>query len=210
MNEAQENGTQTGEVQVDETPDDDVVAGEMSTDSGVGDGADVEKARRLRLRGFLRDLIRQEGKMEAAELLGVNHKTLTRAEESGEMTGRLSDALELLLRRADDAEVARLRERVDEMEERLAALEGGAETPGAAEAQDGGESVREGNGDDDETAAQARADDSETPAEDGKDGDGAGWSETRAAPSSRSCTTAPSVRSAEARAWLTASSENAR
>ena len=71
--------------------------------------ADAERLRRLRLSEFLRDLVRQEGKMEAAELLGVNHKTLTRAEESGEITGRMGDALELLLRRADDAEVARLR-----------------------------------------------------------------------------------------------------
>ena len=74
-----------------------------------GNGSvDAERLRRLRLSEFLRDLVRQEGKMEAAELLGVNHKTLTRAEESGEITGRMGDALELLLRRADDAEVARL------------------------------------------------------------------------------------------------------
>ena len=185
MSETQVNGTQTDDVQVDETPDDDAMVEEMSTDGGVGDGADVEKARRLRLKGFLRDLIRQEGKMEAAEMLGVNHKTLTRAEDSGEMTGRLSDALELLLRRADDAEVARLRERVGEMEKRLAALEGGAETPGAAEAKGGGESVREGNGEEDETEAKAqdeKVDDTETQVEGGKDGDGAGRSETNAAP----------------------------
>ncbi len=80
------------------------------------DGLEVEQLRRLRLSEFLRDLVRQEGKMEAAELLGVNHKTLTRAEESGEITGRMGDALELLLRRADDAEVAHLRETVSVLE----------------------------------------------------------------------------------------------
>ena len=181
MNETQVNGTQAGERRVEETPDDDVVAGEMSSDGGEGDGSDVEKARRLRLRGFLRDLVRQEGKMEAAELLGVNHKTLTRAEESGEITGRMSDALELLLRRADDDEVARLRERVDEMEERLAALEGGVETPGS-QAKGEGESGRDEHGDDDGTEAHALEDDSEKQVEDGQDGDGAGRSETRAAP----------------------------
>ena len=185
MNEAQVNGAQTDDVQVDETPEDDAMAEEMSTDGGGGDGSDVEMARRLRLKGFLRDLIRQEGKMEAAELLGVNHKTLTRAEDSGEITGRLSDALELLLRRADDAEVARLREAVDALEERLAALEGGMETPGTAESEGGGESDPDGKGDDDETETQAQEeqeDDSEKQVEDGKDGDGAGRSETRAAP----------------------------
>ncbi len=63
-----------------------------------GNGSvDAERLRRLRLSEFLRDLVRQEGKMEAAELLGVNHKTLTRAEESGEITGRMGDALERLL-----------------------------------------------------------------------------------------------------------------
>ena len=35
--------------------------------------------------------------MEAAVLLGVNYRTLVKAEESGEMTGRMSDALERLL-----------------------------------------------------------------------------------------------------------------
>ncbi len=104
-----------------------------------GNGSvDAERLRRLRLSEFLRDLVRQEGKMEAAELLGVNHKTLTRAEESGEITGRMGDALELLLRRADDAEVARLRETVGALEERVAALEGGMETPPAADVEGGG------------------------------------------------------------------------
>ncbi len=172
MNETQMNGTH-----VEETPDDGAMADGMASDGGGDEGWDVEKARRHRLREFLRDLIRQEGKMEAAELLGVNNKTLTRAEESGEITGRMSDALELLLRRTDDAEVARLREAVRVMEERLAALEGGVEKPDAEEA--------EGDGGEDEANTQAQEkqeDDTKTQAEDGKDGEGAGRSETGAAP----------------------------
>ena len=85
----------------------------------------------------------------------------------------MGDALELLLRRADDAEVARLRETVGALEERVAALEGGMETPPAADVEDeheGGGAVVEDGGDD-----QAGAEDGE--------GDGAGRSETRAAPS---------------------------
>ena len=178
MNEAQVNGTQADETLAGGGPlDDETTADEVQDDGNGAGGWDVEKARQLRLRGFLRDLIRQEGKMEAAELLGVNHKTLTRAEESGEITGRMSDALELLLRRADDAELARLREAVGAMEERLAALEGGVETPDAEEA--------EGDGEGDGTEAQAQKkeeDDTETRAKDGKDGEGAGRSESRAAP----------------------------
>ena len=122
-----------------------------------GNGSvDAERLRRLRLSEFLRDLVRQEGKMEAAELLGVNHKTLTRAEESGEITGRMGDALELLLRRADDAEVARLREAVGALEERVAALEAGMETPPAADVEGGGESSQVEGGDEDGTQTQAQ------------------------------------------------------
>ena len=139
-----------------------------------GNGSvDAERLRRLRLSEFLRDLVRQEGKMEAAELLGVNHKTLTRAEESGEITGRMGDALELLLRRADDAEVARLREAVGALEERVAALEGGMETPPAADVEGGGESSQVEGGDEDGTQAQAQG---------GTHEEGAGRSETRPAP----------------------------
>ena len=61
------------------------------------DGQDLERRRRLRLNGFLRELVREEGRVEAAELLGVNYRTLVRAEESGKITGRMSDALERLL-----------------------------------------------------------------------------------------------------------------
>ena len=123
--------------------------------------------------------------MEAAELLGVNHKTLTRAKESGEVTGRMADALELLLRRADDAEVARLREAVGALEERLATLGGGVDTPDAADAKGGGESGHEGNGDKAETEAQDQEDtedDTEIQPEDEKPDAGAGRSETGAAP----------------------------
>ena len=146
----------------------------MNERDGNGNGSvDAERLRRLRLSEFLRDLVRQEGKMEAAELLGVNHKTLTRAEESGEITGRMGDALELLLRRADDAEVARLRETVGALEERVAALEGGMETPPAADVEGGDESSQVEGGDEDGTQAQAQG---------GKHEEGAGRSETRAAP----------------------------
>ena len=179
MNEAQVNGTQAGE-----TPDDEAMADETPSDRGGTDGWGVAKARRHRLSGFLRDLIRQEGKMEAAELLGVNHKTLTRAEDSGEITGRLGDALELLLRRADDSEVARLREAVRAMEERLAVLEDHVETPGA-DAEGKGGSGREETGDEDEANTQAqdeKEDDMESRTQDGRDGGGAGRSETGAAP----------------------------
>ena len=119
-------------------------------------GVDAEQARRLRLGEFLRELVRAEGRMEAAGLLGVNYRTLVKAEESGEITGRMGDALELLLlRKADDAEVGRLREAVGALEQRLAALEGGAASHRVSDAEgDGGSDGEEGYGE-----AEAQDDD---------------------------------------------------
>ena len=65
---------------------------------GSDDGKrDAERLRRQRLSEFLRELVREEGRMEAAEMLGINYRTLVKAEESGEMTRRMCDALERLL-----------------------------------------------------------------------------------------------------------------
>ena len=183
MNEAQMNGTQADETQADRTLDGDTLADETLADGSRSDGPDVEKLRRLRLSGFLRELVRAEGRMEAAELLGVAYRTLVKAEESGEITGRMSDALERLLGTGDDPEVARLRELVGTVEERVEGLEGGMEAL-AKELRDGLQEVRadvagkteeqaqDGANGQTETGEQAQAEDE----------DGAGRSETRAAP----------------------------
>ena len=179
MHEAQVNGTQAGETQDDEAMDD-----ELPSDGGGGDGWDVEKARRIRLNGFLRELVRQEGRVEAAELLGVAYRTVVRAEESGEITGRIGDALERLLNAGDDPEMVRLWERVDALEERLAALEGDGETQGA-DAEGKCESGRAETGDEDEPNTQEqdeKEDDMVSRTQDGRDGGGVGRSETGAAP----------------------------
>ena len=172
MNEAEVNGTQA-----DGTLDDDTLA-------GGGDGLDVEKLRRLRLSGFLRELVRAEGRMAAAELLGVAYRTLVKAEESGEITGRMGDALERLLGTGGDPEAARLRERVGVLEEGMEAL--------AQEVRDGLAEIRaavagvkagDNNGD-----GQTQAQDGENSRADEQarggveDEGGAGRSETRPAP----------------------------
>ena len=149
-------------------------------------GGDDERARRLRLGEFLRDLVRAEGRMEAAELLGVNYRTLVKAEESGEITGRMGDALELLLlRKSDDGDVERLREAVGALERRVTALEGGAASHRGADVEgDEGSDGVDGDG-------QAKAQDEDDKGNDesgkarvenGKGDDGAGRSETRAVP----------------------------
>ena len=151
----------------------------------VGSG-DAEQARRLRLGEFLRDLVRAEGRMEAAELLGVNYRTLVKAEESGEITGRMGDALELLLlRKSDDAEVGRLREAVGALEQRVAALEGGTASHRGADAEeDGGSDCEDGYGEaetqDEDDKGEHET--SQPQAENGERDDGAGRSETRASP----------------------------
>ena len=157
MNEAQVNGTQA-----DET----LAGGPLDDGNGAG-VPDVEKLRRIRLSGFLRELVREEGKMEAAELLGVNYKTLVRAEETGKITGRMGDALERLLGTGDDPEVAKLRERVD-------ALEGGVEAL-AKELRDGLGEIRA-------AVAGSAGSQGQDHAQDGDHDDGAGRSETGAAP----------------------------
>ncbi len=167
MNEAQVNGTQADETLAGGPLDDETAADEVQGDGNAAGVPDVEKLRRIRLSGFLRELVREEGKMEAAELLGVNYKTLARAEETGKITGRMGDALERLLGTGDDPEVAKLRERVD-------ALEGGVEAL-AKELRDGLGEIRAAVA----GSAEAQGQDH---AQDGDHDDGAGRSETGAAP----------------------------
>ena len=82
----------------------------------------VESVRHLRLMALLRDLMRSEGRTEAAEMLGVSYRTLARAVESGQLSGRMSDAVELLLIAGGGAAVTRLQERIDALEQRVEAL----------------------------------------------------------------------------------------
>ena len=173
MNEAQVNGTQAGEAVVDGTQEDEAVADDTLDDDTLAggdgsDGPDVEKMRRLRLSGFLRELVRAEGRMEAAELLGVAYRTVVRAEESGQITGRVGDALERLLGTGDDPEAARLRER-------MTALEGGMEAL-AKEMRGGLAEIRAAVVGKDEAQGQGAGQPQ------AQDGEGAGRSETRAAP----------------------------
>ena len=187
MDEKRVNGTpadeaQGTEAQWDESETDDTLNDETLDDGDGSDGPDVEKLRRLRLTGFLRELVRAEGRMEAAELLGVAYRTLVKAEESGELTGRMSDALERLLGTGEDPEAAKLRERVGALEEGVDAL--------AKEMRDGLEEVRAAvagvkAGDREDGQIQDGANgrvDGQARAQAEDHGERAGRSETRAAP----------------------------
>lgn len=98
-----------------------------------GGTANLESLHSVRLTALLHGLMK-EGKLEAAQLLGVNHKTLTAALESGVLTPRLSDALEKVLLSRELEAFEKVRERVEEMEGRLEAVEKQAQSiPGKIE-----------------------------------------------------------------------------
>ena len=132
----------------------------------VEEDRDAERLRRLRMNELLRDLVRQEGRLEAAELLGVNYKTVARAIESGRITGRMNDALESFLGSVNsDGEVRRQGERIGELEARMERLEGGLETL-AKELRDGLGEIR------DAVAGKAEeVDDGRPQAQDGAEAD---------------------------------------
>ena len=82
----------------------------------------LESLQKVRLTALLHDLMK-EGKLEAAQLLGVNYKTLAAAVDSGVLTPRLSDALEKVLLSREIEAFEKVRERVEEMEGRVEAVE---------------------------------------------------------------------------------------
>ncbi len=86
-----------------------------------------EQVWRDRMFALLRDLIRTEGKVRAAELLKVNYRTLDRAYLTGRLTGHMAKALDSHLLQGGDPAVARLRERVDALEGAMQAASAGGE-----------------------------------------------------------------------------------
>ena len=92
----------------------------------------------LRLMALLRDLVGDVGQREAADVLGIDRKTVWRSLGTGRLTPRLADALERLLLAGGGSAAAKQREQVDALERRinglknemrraLAAVEGGVE-----------------------------------------------------------------------------------
>ena len=102
----------------------------------------LESLRHIRLMALLRDMIESEGKVKAADALGVSFRTLARAEQSGRLTVRMSHALERHLLLGGGSAAAQQRERVDALERRVSELE--EELRGRVQAvEDGSEGMRE-------------------------------------------------------------------
>ena len=83
----------------------------------------VESLRELRLMALLRDVVAEQGKVKAAETLGVSFRTLSRAEETGRLTPRLADALESHLVQGGGTAAAQQRRQVAELAQRVARVE---------------------------------------------------------------------------------------
>ena len=151
-----------------------------------GRRAPAKSERRRMLVEFLWKLVEVEGRTRAAEMVGVNYRTLVKAEESGELTGRMNDALERMLLTAggpaephQDGQGGQA-ERLDRLEAEMSAL--------AKDLRDGLKEIRAA------AAGQGRAPteaDGQTQAEVVKE-KGAGRSKTQGRPSGGAAASAES------------------
>ena len=85
---------------------------------------DAGAEREQRLMALLLDIVADKGRIQAAELLGVNYKTLKRVLESGRLTPLVRDALERFQLPHDGAGAAIRPERVGALERRIDRIEG--------------------------------------------------------------------------------------
>lgn len=91
--------------------------------SGGGE-LDAGAERERRLMTLLREVVADKGRIQAADLLGVNYKTLKRVLESGRLTPLVRDALERFRLPHDGAGPAIRPERVGALERRIDRIEG--------------------------------------------------------------------------------------
>ena len=94
---------------------------------GSGGVADMHH---LRLMALLQELERAHGRKEAAELLGVDRRTLDISLDEGVLTRRMRGALDKALQAGVGSAAAEQRDRNDKLEDRLDALEALVEEQG--------------------------------------------------------------------------------
>ncbi len=96
----------------------------------VEKGRSVRDMHHLRLMSLLQELERDNGRKKAAEMLGVDRRTLDASLDEGVLTRRIRGALENALQSGVGSAAAEQRDRNDKLADRLEDLEGGFEELG--------------------------------------------------------------------------------
>ena len=103
----------------------------MEPEKGGIDGSkSVRDMHHLRLMSLLQEQVRDRGRKRAAEILGVDRRTLDAAVDQGVLTRRIRGALERALQSGVGSAAAQQRDRNDKLEDRLGDLEGLVEEQG--------------------------------------------------------------------------------
>ena len=96
----------------------------------VEKGRSVRDMHHLRLMSLLQELERNNGRKKAAEMLGVDRRTLDASLDEGVLTRRIRGALEKALQSGVGSAAAEQRDRNDRLADRLEDVEGGFEELG--------------------------------------------------------------------------------
>ena len=103
----------------------------MEPEKGVVEkGRSVRDMHHLRLMSLLQELERDNGRKKAAEVLGVDRRTLDASLDEGVLSRRIRGALEKALQSGVGSAAAEQRDRNDRLADRLEDLEGGFEELG--------------------------------------------------------------------------------
>ena len=84
----------------------------------------VQDMQQMRLMALLSELVQDKGIMKAAELLDVDHRTLTASMERGRLSRRMRGALGKALLEGGDSPSVEQRERNDSLDGRVTEVEG--------------------------------------------------------------------------------------
>ena len=97
---------------------------------GIDGSKSVRDMHHLRLMSLLQEQVRDHGRRRAAEILGVDRRTLDAAVDQGMLTRRIRGALEKALQSGVGSAAAQQRDRNDKLEDRLGDLEDVVEEQG--------------------------------------------------------------------------------
>ena len=97
---------------------------------GIEKSKSVRDMHHLRLMSLLQEQVRDHGRRRAAEILGVDRRTLDASLDQGLLTRRIRGALEKALQSGVGSAAAQQRDRNDKLKDRLGDLEGLVEEQG--------------------------------------------------------------------------------